>query len=75
VYIGFYGLIQVFLSQIPNFGELWWLSYVAAIMTFTYSFLGLGLGISRAKGEQRIISSFLFLVGWYYFATPCSCEM
>lgn len=49
VYIGFYGLIQVFLSQIPNFGELWWLSYVAAIMSFTYSFLGLGLGISRAK--------------------------
>lgn len=50
VYIALYGLVQIVLSQIPNFGELWWLSYVAAFMSFTYSFLGLGLGISKSVG-------------------------
>lgn len=48
VYIGVFGLIQIVFSQIPNIGELWWLSYLAAIMSFSYSFIGLGLGISRA---------------------------
>ncbi|KAG6541561.1 hypothetical protein Mapa_017083 [Marchantia paleacea] len=47
-YIAVFGVIQIFLSQIPNFGDLWWLSYVAAIMSFTYATIGLGLGISRA---------------------------
>lgn len=63
VYIGLYGVVQIFLSQIPNFGELWWLSYVAAIMSFTYSFIGLGLGISRSTSEKiELYLSFLLLV-------------
>ena len=55
VYIGVFGLVQIVVSQIPNFGELWWLSYVAATMSFAYSFIGLGLGISRATGGQLLI--------------------
>ncbi|KAL2620996.1 hypothetical protein R1flu_001201 [Riccia fluitans] len=47
-YIAVFGVIQIFLSQIPNFGELWWLSYVAAVMSFTYATIGLGLGIDKA---------------------------
>lgn len=53
VYIAVYGVVQIFISQIPNFGELWWLSYVAAIMSFTYSFLGLGLGIEKASRKCK----------------------
>jgi hypothetical protein len=42
-----FGIVQLVLSQIPNFGELWWLSYIAAGMSFIYSTIGLGLGIGK----------------------------
>ncbi|XP_058115377.1 amino acid permease 6-like [Magnolia sinica] len=44
--IGF-GIIEVFLSQIPNFHKLWWLSIVAAFMSFSYSLIGVGLALAR----------------------------
>ncbi|XP_020249495.1 amino acid permease 4-like [Asparagus officinalis] len=44
--IGF-GIAQVFLSQLPNFHDLWWLSIVAAIMSFVYSFIAIGLSIAK----------------------------
>ncbi|WOK97372.1 amino acid permease 4-like isoform X1 [Canna indica] len=46
-----YGVMQIFLSQIPDFDEIWWLSIVAAIMSFTYSGIGLGLGIAAVVGK------------------------
>ncbi|CAM6097147.1 unnamed protein product [Calypogeia fissa] len=51
-YIAIYGVIQIVLSLIPNFGEIWWLSYVAATMSFTYSFIVLGLGIGHSASKQ-----------------------
>ncbi|CAM6105926.1 unnamed protein product [Calypogeia fissa] len=51
-YIAIYGAVQILLSQIPNFAEIWWLSYVAALMSFTYSFIVLGLGIGKAVTKQ-----------------------
>lgn len=42
-----FGGIQLFLSQIPDFDQIWWLSIVAAIMSFIYSSIGLGLGIAK----------------------------
>nr|CAC51423.1 amino acid permease AAP1 [Vicia faba var. minor] len=42
-----FGVIQIFFSQIPDFHEMWWLSIVAAIMSFTYSLIGLGLAIAK----------------------------
>ncbi|XP_031094081.1 amino acid permease 6-like [Ipomoea triloba] len=42
-----YGMAQVFLSQIPNFHELAFLSIFAALMSFTYSSIALGLSIDR----------------------------
>ncbi|KAI8016483.1 Amino acid permease 6 [Camellia lanceoleosa] len=42
--------IQIILSQIPNFHELSWLSIVAAIMSFAYSSIGLGLSIAKVAG-------------------------
>ncbi|CAL5204385.1 unnamed protein product [Lathyrus oleraceus] len=42
-----FGVIQIFFSQIPDFHKMWWLSIVAAIMSFTYSLIGLGLAIAK----------------------------
>ncbi|KAF3518396.1 hypothetical protein DY000_02064165 [Brassica cretica] len=32
-----FGLVQIIFSQIPDFDQLWWLSILAAVMSFTYS--------------------------------------
>ncbi|OWM90111.1 hypothetical protein CDL15_Pgr006432 [Punica granatum] len=42
-----FGVIEIILSQIPNFDQLWWLSILAAVMSFTYSTIGLGLGVTK----------------------------
>ncbi|KAL1364658.1 hypothetical protein HN51_012805 [Arachis hypogaea] len=46
-YIMIFGIIEIFLSQIPDFDQIWWLSTVAAVMSFTYSIIGLSLGIAK----------------------------
>lgn len=52
-----FGAVEILLSQIPNFHEISWLSMVAAVMSFTYSAIGLGLGIAKFAGMLR---SFIF---------------
>ncbi|PPR94678.1 hypothetical protein GOBAR_AA25992 [Gossypium barbadense] len=47
-----FACIQLVLSQIPNFDKLSWLSIVAAIMSFAYSSIGLGLSIAKVAGEH-----------------------
>ncbi|KAH7567932.1 hypothetical protein ACOSP7_009785 [Xanthoceras sorbifolium] len=42
-----FGVMQIIFSQIPDFDQLWWLSIVAAVMSFTYSTIGLGLGVAK----------------------------
>lgn len=42
-----FACFQILLSQIPNFAELSWLSIVAAVMSFAYSSIGLGLSIAK----------------------------
>uniref|UniRef100_A0A0D9XXP3 Amino acid transporter transmembrane domain-containing protein n=1 Tax=Leersia perrieri TaxID=77586 RepID=A0A0D9XXP3_9ORYZ len=42
-----FGVVEIVFSQIPDFNEIWWLSIVAAVMSFTYSGIGLGLGIAQ----------------------------
>lgn len=44
-----FGAIQVVLSQIPNFHNIEWLSIVAAIMSFAYAFIGMGLAIVKVN--------------------------
>uniref|UniRef100_A0A1J3J3W9 Amino acid permease 5 n=1 Tax=Noccaea caerulescens TaxID=107243 RepID=A0A1J3J3W9_NOCCA len=51
--IGF-GVVQIIFSQIPDFDQLWWLSVLAAVMSFGYSTIGLGLGISRVVENKEI---------------------
>lgn len=52
-YMIIFGISQIFLSQIPNFDQIWWLSIVAAVMSFTYSIIGLSLGIAKVAGYIR----------------------
>ncbi|CAN1142146.1 Amino acid permease 1 [Linum perenne] len=47
-----FGCIQIALSQIPEFHKLSWLSIFAAIMSFSYSTIGLGLSISKVAGNN-----------------------
>lgn len=52
--IGF-GFAEIIFSQIPGFKELRWLSVLAAVMSFTYSTIGLGLGIAKVAGNYNYL--------------------
>lgn len=45
-----FGAMQVLLSQIPNFHNIQWLSILAAIMSFAYAFIGMGLSVGQVTG-------------------------
>ncbi|KAK1550806.1 hypothetical protein Q3G72_025177 [Acer saccharum] len=50
---------QSILSQIPNFHKLSWLSIVAAIMSFSYAGIGMGLSFAKVvsgKGEKTTLT-------------------
>ncbi|KAG9134065.1 hypothetical protein Leryth_004754 [Lithospermum erythrorhizon] len=50
-----YGVIQIILSQIPNFNKIAMLSIVASLMSFIYSSIGLGLSLEKiieGRGEH-----------------------
>ncbi|MFQ6639662.1 hypothetical protein Gotur_015851 [Gossypium turneri] len=49
-----FACIQIVLSQIPNFHNLSWLSILAAIMSFAYSSIGLGLSIAKDQGGEPV---------------------
>ncbi|KAK9269492.1 hypothetical protein L1049_001267 [Liquidambar formosana] len=53
-YMLIFGIVQIVMSQIPNFHNMEWLSITAAIMSFTYSFIGLGLGLAKVIGDGYI---------------------
>ncbi|XP_058782149.1 probable amino acid permease 7 [Vicia villosa] len=57
LYMLLFGLVQIVMSFIPDLHNMAWLSIVAAIMSFSYSFIGLGLGISRVIKNGRIMGS------------------
>ncbi|XP_048425252.1 probable amino acid permease 7 isoform X3 [Pyrus x bretschneideri] len=57
LYMMLFGLVQIVVSQIPDFHNMKWLSVVAAIMSFAYSFIGLGLGIAKSIENGRIQGS------------------
>jgi hypothetical protein len=46
-YMLLFGLAQVVLSQIPGFHEMAGLSFFAAVMSFFYAFVGVGLGVAK----------------------------
>ncbi|CAI0540867.1 unnamed protein product, partial [Linum tenue] len=44
------GVVQVVMSQIPDFHNMEWLSILAAIMSFAYAVIGFGLGFAKVIG-------------------------
>ncbi|TYI29062.1 hypothetical protein ES332_A05G289500v1 [Gossypium tomentosum] len=54
-----FGCIQIVLSQIPNFAKLSWLSIIASVMSFAYSFIGLGLSIAKVAGGEEDVRTTL----------------
>ena len=50
-YMLLFGLAQVVLSQIPGFHEMAGLSVFAAVMSFTYALVGVGLGVAKVIGN------------------------
>lgn len=50
-YMLLFGVVQIVLSQTPDFHNIEWLSILAAIMSFTYSSIGLGLGVAKVVGN------------------------
>ncbi|KAK3193119.1 hypothetical protein Dsin_024429 [Dipteronia sinensis] len=50
MFMTIFGVTQIILSQIPNFHELSALSIMAAIMSFAYSLIGLGLSLAQIAG-------------------------
>lgn len=49
-----FAIIQIILSQIPNFHNLSWLSILAAIMSFSYASIGVGLSIAKVAGGGHV---------------------
>ncbi|XP_027355726.1 amino acid permease 1-like [Abrus precatorius] len=61
--VGF-GIVQILLSQIPNFHKLTWLSTLAAATSFGYAFIGSGLSLAVVvSGKGRSTSIFGNKVG------------
>ncbi|KAJ0102424.1 hypothetical protein Patl1_03715 [Pistacia atlantica] len=62
-YMLMFGFAEIILSQTRNLNNVEWLSVFAAIMSFTYSFIGLGLGLATviengyAKGSISGVST------------------
>ncbi|XP_027334168.1 probable amino acid permease 7 isoform X1 [Abrus precatorius] len=57
MYMVVFGLVQIVMSCIPDLHNMVWVSVVAAIMSFAYSFIGLGLGIAKVIENGRIMGS------------------
>ncbi|KAI6690744.1 hypothetical protein NL676_027572 [Syzygium grande] len=53
-YMLLFGIIQIVMSLIPDIHNMEWLSVVAAIMSFSYSSIGLGLGFAKVIENGRI---------------------
>ncbi|KAK4716607.1 hypothetical protein R3W88_014945 [Solanum pinnatisectum] len=56
-YVIMFGVLEMILSQILNFGKILWLSIAAAVMSFTYSAIGLGLGVAKVAQIGKIQGS------------------
>ncbi|EMS51955.1 hypothetical protein TRIUR3_24618 [Triticum urartu] len=53
-YIAIYGIMEIFFSQIPGLDSMWWLSILATVMSFTYSTIGISLGVAQIVANGGI---------------------
>ncbi|KAL8256504.1 hypothetical protein R6Q59_031571 [Mikania micrantha] len=56
-YMLMFGVVEILASQIPNIFHTKWLSIIAAVMSFTYSFIGIGLGLGQVIGKRKFEGS------------------
>ncbi|KAI3904807.1 hypothetical protein MKW92_047623 [Papaver armeniacum] len=56
-YMIIFGVLQIIFSQIPDIDQITWLSKVAAVMSFTYSGIGMGLGIAKVAENGKFKGS------------------
>ncbi|KAG6384010.1 hypothetical protein SASPL_156192 [Salvia splendens] len=54
LFILLFGAVQLVFSQIPDFHNMEALSIMAAVMSFAYTFIGLGLGVAKVIGNGQI---------------------
>lgn len=47
MYIIGFGVVQAVFCQLPNFHKLWWLSIIAAVMSFSYASIAVGLSLAQ----------------------------
>ncbi|KAL7249001.1 hypothetical protein ACSBR1_011214 [Camellia fascicularis] len=57
VYMVLFGVVQIVASQIPDFHNMAWLSFVAAIMSFFYASIGFVLGFATVIKNKKIMGS------------------
>ncbi|TKW09702.1 hypothetical protein SEVIR_6G120100v4 [Setaria viridis] len=62
-YIAIFGVMQIVFSQIPDLDKVWWLSVVAAIMSFSYSTIGISLGVAEIAANGRLRGSLAGVIG------------
>ncbi|CAO2175821.1 unnamed protein product [Urochloa humidicola] len=62
-YIAIFGVMQVVFSQIPDLDKVWWLSIIAAIMSFSYSTIGVSLGIAEIVANRELRGSLTGIIG------------
>ncbi|XP_030446890.1 probable amino acid permease 7 isoform X1 [Syzygium oleosum] len=56
-YMLLFGVVEILLSQIPDFHSIGWLSIIAAAMSFSYAFIGSGLGFLKVLENGTIKGS------------------
>ncbi|KAA8546439.1 hypothetical protein F0562_002822 [Nyssa sinensis] len=56
-YMIIFGVAEIIFSQIKDFDQISWLSFVAAFMSFTYSTVGLALGIAKVAETGKVRGS------------------
>ncbi|GLT63063.1 hypothetical protein SLA2020_356560 [Shorea laevis] len=57
LYMLIFGVVEIFMSQIPDFHNMEMLSVIAALMSFSYAFIGFGLGFGKVIENGRIKGS------------------
>jgi hypothetical protein len=57
-YMVVFGVVQIFFSQLPNFHDLEWLSILAAVMSFAYSFISVGLSLVQTMTGEAYIGAY-----------------
>ncbi|RHN67485.1 putative amino acid transporter, transmembrane domain-containing protein [Medicago truncatula] len=57
IYMVLFGVVQIVMSFIPDLHGMTWVSIIAALMSFTYSFIGLGLGIATVIKNGKVMGS------------------